>query len=38
MGAPLNGVMDICALLLESTNPQAETMIKTIRQFTNGEP
>lgn len=34
-GVPPNGIMDICTLLRESINPQAEAMIKTIRRFCN---
>lgn len=35
MGKPPNGMSDICSLLRESINPQAESMIRTIRKVCN---
>lgn len=35
IAAPPNGFIDICTLLRESTNPQVESVIRTIRNFSN---
>lgn len=35
IAAPPNGFIDICTLLRESTNPQVEAIIRTIRNFSN---
>lgn len=37
-GVPPGGIMEICALLHDSVNPQAETMIRVIRKFVNDYP
>lgn len=34
-GIPSGGVIEICSLLRESVNPQAEAMIRIIRRFCN---
>ncbi|XP_031628758.1 intraflagellar transport protein 56 [Contarinia nasturtii] len=34
-GSPPNGLMDICDLLRESNNPQADTIVKIIRRFSS---
>lgn len=33
LGAPPDGVAEICALLRDSTNPQAETMLRAMRRY-----
>lgn len=33
VGAPPEGVTEICTLLRDSTNQQAETMLRAIRRF-----
>lgn len=35
IATPPNGFIDICTLLRESTNPQVEAVIRTIRNFSN---
>lgn len=35
LGVPPNGLIDICDLLNESRNPQAESIMKIIRRFSN---
>lgn len=34
-GSPPNGITDIISLLRDSTNSQAESMIRTLRKFSN---
>lgn len=35
VGAPPGGIIDICTLLRESVNPQADSIIRAIRKFCN---
>lgn len=33
IGVPAGGIMEICALLRDSLNPQAESIVRVIRRF-----
>lgn len=33
VGTPAGGIMEICALLRDSLNPQAEAIVRVIRRF-----